>query len=63
MAYIKTSELRSDGINVKVHIQKLENGGKKYIGNKAILLFILWTLSSRFILAFSVVVLTFFLHV
>ena len=26
MAYIKTSELRSDGINVKVHIQKLENG-------------------------------------
>ena len=26
MAYIKTSELRSDGISVKVHVQKLENG-------------------------------------
>ena len=26
MAYIKTSELRSDGISVKVHIQKLKNG-------------------------------------
>ena len=26
MAYIKTSELRSDGINVKVHVQKLKNG-------------------------------------
>ena len=25
MAYIKTSELRSDGINVKVHVQKLKN--------------------------------------
>ena len=26
MAYIKTSELRSDGISVKVHVQKLESG-------------------------------------
>ena len=26
MAYIKTSELRSDGISVKVHVQKLVNG-------------------------------------
>ena len=26
MAYIKTSELRSDGISVKVHVQKLKNG-------------------------------------
>ena len=26
MAYIKTSELRSEGINVKVHVQKLKNG-------------------------------------
>jgi hypothetical protein len=26
MAFIKTSELRSDGIEVKVHIQKKENG-------------------------------------
>ena len=26
MAYIKTSELRSDGINVKVHVQNLKNG-------------------------------------
>ena len=26
MAYIKTSELRSDGVSVKVHVQKLENG-------------------------------------
>ena len=26
MAYIKNSELRSDGINVKVHVQKLKNG-------------------------------------
>ena len=26
MAYVKTSELRSDGITVKVHIQKLKNG-------------------------------------
>ena len=26
MTYIKTSELRSDGISVKVHVQKLENG-------------------------------------
>ena len=26
MAYIKTSELRSDGIKVKVHVQKLEDG-------------------------------------
>ena len=26
MAYIKTSELRSDGISVKVHVQKLNNG-------------------------------------
>ena len=26
MAYIKTSELRSEGISVKVHIQKLVNG-------------------------------------
>ena len=26
MAYIKTSELRSDGIRVKVHVQKLEDG-------------------------------------
>ena len=25
MAYIKTSELRSDGISVKVHVQKLKN--------------------------------------
>ncbi|MDA9914960.1 DUF3576 domain-containing protein [Alphaproteobacteria bacterium] len=25
MAYIKTSELRSDGINVKVHVQNFEN--------------------------------------
>ena len=25
MAYIKTSELRSDGISVKVHVQKFEN--------------------------------------
>ena len=25
MAYIKTSELRSDGISVIVHVQKLEN--------------------------------------
>ncbi|MDA9817052.1 DUF3576 domain-containing protein, partial [Alphaproteobacteria bacterium] len=25
-AFIKTSELRSDGINVKVHLQKKENG-------------------------------------
>jgi hypothetical protein len=25
MAYIKTNELRSDGISVKVHVQKLEN--------------------------------------
>ena len=26
MAYIKTSELRSDGISVKVHVQNLKNG-------------------------------------
>ena len=26
MAYVKTSELRSDGISVKVHVQKLKNG-------------------------------------
>ena len=26
MAYIKTSELRSDGVSVKVHVQKLESG-------------------------------------
>ena len=26
MAYIKTSELRSDGVSVKVHVQKLDNG-------------------------------------
>ena len=26
MAFIKTSELRSDGISVKVHVQKLKNG-------------------------------------
>ena len=26
MAYINTSELRSDGINIKVHVQKLKNG-------------------------------------
>ena len=26
MAYIKTSELRSDGISVKVHVQKLSSG-------------------------------------
>ena len=26
MAYIKTSELRSDGLSVKVHVQKLESG-------------------------------------
>ena len=26
MAYIKTSELRSDGISVKVYVQKLKNG-------------------------------------
>ena len=26
MAYIRTSELRSDGISVKVHVQKLKNG-------------------------------------
>ena len=26
MAYIKTSELRSDGISIKVHVQKLKNG-------------------------------------
>ena len=26
MAYIKTSELRSDGISVKVHVQKLKQG-------------------------------------
>ena len=26
MAFIKTSELRSDGISVKVHVQKLNNG-------------------------------------
>ncbi|MDC3172813.1 DUF3576 domain-containing protein [Alphaproteobacteria bacterium] len=26
MAYIKTSELRSDGISVKVHVQNLESG-------------------------------------
>ena len=26
MAYIKTSELRSDGIKIKVHVQKLVNG-------------------------------------
>ena len=26
MAYIKTSELRSDGISVKVHVQKLNEG-------------------------------------
>ena len=26
MAYIKTSELRSDGIRVKVHVQNLKNG-------------------------------------
>ena len=26
MAYIKTSELRSDGISVKVHVQNLVNG-------------------------------------
>ena len=26
MAYIKTSELRSDGISVKVHVQKLKDG-------------------------------------
>ena len=26
MAYIKTSELRSDGISVKVHVQKLNDG-------------------------------------
>ena len=26
MAYIKTSELRSDGISVKVHVQKFKNG-------------------------------------
>ena len=25
-AYIKTSELRSDGVNVKVHVQKLDSG-------------------------------------
>tara|TARA_B100000989_G_scaffold146568_1_gene109254 strand:- start:122 stop:598 length:477 start_codon:yes stop_codon:yes gene_type:complete len=25
-AYIKTSELRSDGVSVKVHVQKLESG-------------------------------------
>ncbi len=26
MAYIKTSELRSDGISIKVHVQNLKNG-------------------------------------
>ena len=26
MAYIKTSELRSDGVSVKVHVQNLKNG-------------------------------------
>jgi hypothetical protein len=26
MAFIKTSELRSDGIDVKVHLQKMVNG-------------------------------------
>ena len=26
MAYIKTSELRSDGISIKVHVQKLIDG-------------------------------------
>ena len=26
MAYIKTSELRSDGVSVKVHVQKLDSG-------------------------------------
>ena len=26
MAYIKTSELRSDGISIKVHVQKLKDG-------------------------------------
>ena len=26
MAYIKTSELRSDGISIKVHVQKFKNG-------------------------------------
>ena len=25
-AFIKTSELRSDGVSVKVHVQKLESG-------------------------------------
>ena len=30
MAYIKTSELRSDGLSVKVHVQKLESGVWSY---------------------------------
>ena len=36
MAYIKTSELRSDGISVKVHVQKLVNGfwTETYIDDK-----------------------------
>lgn len=36
MAYIKTSELRSDGISVKVHVQNLKNGvwADTYIDDK-----------------------------
>ena len=36
MAYIKTSELRSDGISVKVHVQKLNNSiwGETYTDDK-----------------------------
>lgn len=35
-AYIKTRELRSDGISIKVHVQKLKNGiwAETYIDNK-----------------------------
>jgi hypothetical protein len=36
MAYVKTSELRSDGISIKVHVQKLKNGfwTDTYVDNK-----------------------------